>query len=460
MRTHRLAHHLTGAATGLAAVAAVTGLVFALRPVAPVLSLGVLYLLAVVLVAVIWGIPHAFVVSVASMLTFNWFFLPPVHTFALRNSENWVALAVYLATGIVVGELAARSRRRAAEAELRAEEAAFVASAAARLLESGGVQRELRAIASELAGMLSAAKASIEVDSRRKPDDDETAYDLTVGSRSVGRLYVDASARVDPARIARLVPTLGSLLAVTADRERLARRAVETETLRRSDAVKTAILRAVSHDLRSPLTAIRAAAEGLQSRSFELDSDDEAALLGTIGLEARRLDRLVSNLLDLSLLESGTAAPRPEVWTLDGLVGRALDALGGESARVQVALPQDPAAVRVDGAQIERVLVNLLENALRVAESVEIAGGEDGGEALLRIRDDGPGLDERDLERIFDPFERGRSAAGRGSGLGLAIARGFALANGCRLWAESPPGSGATFVLALPRVEVPAGAIV
>jgi signal transduction histidine kinase len=148
------------------------------------------------------------------------------------------------------------------------------------------------------------------------------------------------------------------------------------------------------------------------------------------------------------------------VWTLDGLVGRALDALGGESARVQVALPQDPAAVRVDGAQIERVLVNLLENALRVAESVEIAGGEDGGEALLRIRDDGPGLDERDRERIFDPFERGRSAAGRGSGLGLAIARGFALANGCRLWAESPPGSGATFVLALPRVEVPAGAIV
>src|SRR6266540_7510334 len=145
MRTHhRLAHHLTGAATGLATVAAVTGLVFALRPVAPVLSLGVLYLLAVVLVAVIWGIPHAFAVSVASMLAFNWFFLPPVHTFALRNSENWVALAVYLATGIVVGELAARSRRRAAEAELRAEEAAFVASAAARLLESGGVQRELR----------------------------------------------------------------------------------------------------------------------------------------------------------------------------------------------------------------------------------------------------------------------------------------------------------------------------
>jgi two-component system sensor histidine kinase KdpD len=456
MRNRRLAHHLTGAAVGLVAVAAVTGLVFALRPVAPVLSLGVLYLLAVVLVAVVWGIPHAFAVSVASMLAFNWFFLAPVHTFALRNSENWVALAVYLVTGIVVGELAARSRRRAAEAELRAEESAFVAGFAARLLESGDVQRELRDIATGLERLLGAEKVSIELDSRRKPDEDETAYDLTVGNRSVGRLYVGADAGVESAPLTRLVPVLASLLAVTSDRERLARRAVEAETLRRSDAVKTAILRAVSHDLRSPLTAIHAAAEGLQSGSFELGPDDQTALLGTIGLETRRLDRLVANLLDLSLLESGTAKPRPEVWTLDGLVGRALDGLGGDATRVQVTLLPSPAAVRVDGAQIERVLVNLLENALRFGEAVEVSGREDGDEALLRVRDDGPGLDERDLERIFDPFERGRVPSGRGSGLGLAIARGFAQANGCRLWAESPPGAGAVFVLALPRVEVPA----
>ncbi len=456
MHNRGLAHHVAGAAAGVTAVAATTGLVFALKPVAPVLSLGVLYLLAVVPIAVVWGIPHAFGVSVASMLAFNFFFLPPVHSFALRNSENWVALAVYLVTGVVVAELAARSRRRAAEAELRAQEAAFVADLAARLLESGEVQRELRAIASRLAEVLGASRAWIELDSLRQPEADETVYELTIGNRKVGRLYIDAGARVDPAAAERLAPALASLLAVTSDRERLARRAVEAETLRRSDAVKTAILRAVSHDLRSPLTAIRAAAEGLQSGSFELGPDDQAALLATIGLETGRLDRLVSNLLDLSLLESGTATPRPEVWTLDGLVGRALDALGADAARVHVALPPEPAAVRVDGAQIERVLVNLLENALRIGESVEIGGGEAGDEALLRVLDDGPGLDERDLERIFDPFERGRAPSGRGSGLGLAIARGFAQANGCRLWAESPPGAGAVFVLALPRVEVPA----
>src|SRR6266508_2767146 len=313
MHNRGLAHHVAGAAAGVTAVAATTGLVFALKPVAPVLSLGVLYLLAVVPIAVVWGIPHAFGVSVASMLAFNFFFLPPVHSFALRNSENWVALAVYLVTGVVVAELAARSRRRAAEAELRAQEAAFVADLAARLLESGEVQRELRAIASRLAEVLGASRAWIELDSLRQPEADETVYELTIGNRKVGRLYIDAGARVDPAAAERLAPALASLLAVTSDRERLARRAVEAETLRRSDAVKTAILRAVSHDLRSPLTAIRAAAEGLQSGSFELGPDDQAALLATIGLETGRLDRLVSNLLDLSLLESGTATPRPEV---------------------------------------------------------------------------------------------------------------------------------------------------
>jgi two-component system sensor histidine kinase KdpD len=456
----RLAKAWAGAAAGAVAIAVTTALVYALRPVVPVLSLGALYLLAVVPVAIVWGIPLALGVSIASMLAFNWFFLPPVHTFELRNSENWLALAVYLVTAVVVGELAARSRRRGAEAELRARESAVVAEVAARLLEAGEVQRELRGIAERVAGVLGAARASIELDSRRRPDDDEAAFELAAGGRSVGRLFVDAHSWIDPTAAARLLPAIASVLAVASERERLARRAVEAETLRRSDAVKTAILRAVSHDLRSPLTAIRAAADGLQSRSVDLGPTDQAALLATISAETTRLDRLVSNLLDLSLLETGTATPRPEVWTLDGLVGRALEALGDEAARVEVELPPDPPAVRVDGAQIERVLVNLLENAIRLGGGAEISAGAEDGEAVLHIRDHGPGVAPEELERIFDPFERGRAAAGRGSGLGLAIARGFAQANGCRLEARIPDGGGGCFLLALPQVDVPAEAVV
>jgi two-component system sensor histidine kinase KdpD len=330
------------------AVALVTAVIFGLKTVAPVLSLGVLYVFAVLPVAVVFGLAYALVVSIASMLAFNFFFLPPLHTLALTDSENWVALAVYLVTAVVVSELATRSRRRALAA-------------------------------------------------------------------------------------------------------------VEAETLRRSDAVKTAVLHAVSHDLRSPLTAIRAAGEGLESASLALDEADRADLLETIRLETARLDRLVANLLDLSRLEAGAARPQLELWAIDEVVGRALDALGADAIRVETAMPPEAPLVRVDATQIERVLVNVLENALKLssaADPVELEVASADSEVIVRVRDHGPGLAQEDLERIFEPFEHGPGSR-RGTGLGLAIARGFAQANGCRLWAEPSDGWGASFVLALPGAKAP-----
>ena len=309
-----------GIGLSVAAVAGVTGAIYALRPAAPVLSLGVLYVIAVVTVAVLRGLAYAIPVCVASLLTFNFLFLPPVHTFALRDSANWVALAAYLVTAVVVSELATRSRR-------------------------------------------------------------------------------------------------------------LAREAVEAETLRQSDAVKTAVLRAVSHDLRSPLTAIRAASDGLENPALTLDSSDREALWETIRIEVHRLERLVENLLDLSRLDAGPAVRRPEVWTVDIVLARALEQLGVEADRVTVSLEEPaPLPIRVDAAQIERVLVNLLENALKFSsptDPVSVSASSGAGRVLIRVRDRGPGIVLADRERIFEPFERG-SGEGRGSGLGLAIARGFA----------------------------------
>jgi two-component system, OmpR family, sensor histidine kinase KdpD len=338
-RTRRL----TGVLFSVAAVAVVTGAVYALRPIAPVLSLGVLYVFAVVAVAVVYGLAYAIPVSVASMLTFNFLFLPPLHTFALRDSANWVALAVYLAVAVVVSDLATRSRR-------------------------------------------------------------------------------------------------------------LARQAVEAETLRQSDAVKTAILHAVSHDLRSPLTAIRAASEGLESPALDLTGADREELLETIRIEVRRLERLVENLLDLSRLEAGPTVRRPELWTMDALLARALEQLGRDADRVRVALEPGLPPTQVDAAHIERVLVNLLENALKFSspsDLVDVSAGLESGQVVVRVRDRGPGVMPDDRERIFEPFERG--GLGRGSGLGLAIARGFAEANGghVRLEALGEDG-GSVFVLELP----------
>jgi two-component system, OmpR family, sensor histidine kinase KdpD len=335
--------HAERLAISAAAVAAVTGLVFALDTVAPVLGLLILYLLAVLVVAVLYGLGYAIGVSIASVLVFNFFFLPPLHTLELRESANWVALAVFVVTAVVVSELATRARRRG-----------FAAA--------------------------------------------------------------------------------------------------EAEMLRRSDAAKTAVLHAVSHDLRSPLTAIRVAAGGLESGSLSLGENDRAALLETIRLETVRLERLVANLLDLSRLEAGAAPAHRELWPVDELVSRALETLGADASRVAVTLDRDAPLVSVDAAQLERVLANVLENALRFsspADPVELVVSSTGDDVLVRITDHGPGLDPEGLERIFEPFEHGRGG-GEGTGLGLAIARGFAEANDCRLTAEARPGTGAAFTLALP----------
>jgi K+-sensing histidine kinase KdpD len=354
-----------GVLASVLCLAGVTGLIYAFRGVVPVLSLGVLYLFAVLPVAIGWGLAFAIPVSIASMLAFNFFFLPPRHTFRLEDRENWFALAVYLVTAIVVSELAARARRRAAEAE--------------------------------------------------------------------GRERATAE---------------------------LAEKTVEAEALRRSDAAKTALLRSVSHDLRSPLTAIKAATEGLENTTVRLSAAERAELLAAIRLEAERLDRLVANLLDLSRLEVGAANANPELWSVDELVGRALDALGLDATRVTVSLPDEVPFVDVDAGQIESALVNLFENALKFSApgghvSVALDVGE--GEVIVTVRDQGLGLVPGELESIFEPFHRGSASSGRaGAGLGLAIARGFAQANGGRVWAELGE-RGATFSLALPTVESPIG---
>jgi two-component system, OmpR family, sensor histidine kinase KdpD len=452
------ARSLYGIAFGVAAVGVVTGAIYALRDYAPVLSLGVLYLPAILAVAVLFGLVSAVAVSILSMAAFNFFFLPPLHTLALRDSENWLALGVYLVTAVVVSELATRSRRRAADAGQREREATFLADVAGILLEAEHVQDRLKEVASAAAAVLGLSAARIEVASVRRPEAGEAAADLSVGDRYVGRLFFASTESTEPVVAARVLPALASLLAVALDRERLSRAALEAEALRRSDAIKTAVLRAVSHDLRSPLTAIRAAGEGLDRDDLQLDDRDRAGLLQTITGEAARLERLVTNLIDLSRLEAGAARPRPELWTGDDLVGRALETLGTAADRVTVDLPDEPVAAIVDGAQIERVLVNLIENALKFtssASTVEIEVVAEAGELLIRVRDHGPGIRADDAERIFEPFEQGEGAPS-GSGLGLAIASGFAQANGGRVWSAPADGGGAVFTLAVPATEVPA----
>ncbi len=443
---------LLGVVASAVAVAVVTAAIALLKPHVPVLSLGVLYVFAVLPIAVVWGLRLAIPVSVASMLAFEWFYLPPVHRFSLSNGENWFALAVYLVTAIVVSELAARSRRRAAAAEQRERESAFLARLATDLLRGRSLDEELPAIAGRAADVLGVPSAEIELGAGRRPKD-QAPYPLEAAGRTIGAIYTPADANVDAQR--RFLPALAALLAVAVDRDRLEREALEAETLRRSDLVKTALLRAVSHDLRTPLTGIRTAVGALRNRTLQLTEDDRADLLDTIEVDSERLSRLVGDLLDLSRLEAGGAAPDPELWSLDDLVREAVDALG---ARDRVEIVGEAPLVEVDAAQIQRVLANLIENAIKFSPPgarvlVRITATRK--EAIVRVVDKGPGLPEAELERVFEPFYRRASEHTGGAGLGLAIARGFAAANRGRLWAESRPEQGATFALAVPVVEAP-----
>jgi two-component system, OmpR family, sensor histidine kinase KdpD len=445
-----LARAAAGVAISAALVAAVTGVIFALRGHIPVLALAQLYLFAVIPVAVVWGLVYAVLVSVASMLAFNFFFLPPVHTFTLEDSSNWFALAVFLVTAFVVSDLAARSRRRAGESALLAE-------IAASLLEHGEVSGELDRIAAEAASALQVEKAEIVVGDEVPPGEGER-HPLLAGGRRVGTIVLEGPRQGSAAVRRRLLPALASLLGVAIDREQLAREALEAEALRRSDAAKTAVLRAVSHDLRSPLMAILTSASALAREDLELDRGDERELVATILGEARRLDRLIGNLLDLSRLEAGAAPPQPEVWAVDDLVALALRETGDPGRRIEVDLPEESPTVQADGQQIERVLANLFENALKYSpdgEPVHVQVVRTANRVLVRVIDRGPGVASADRERIFEPFQRSAGDSS-GAGLGLAIARGFAEANGGRVWAESRPGQGATFVLALPAVSAEA----
>ena len=358
----------------------------------PILSLGSLYVFAVLPVAVVWGIALAIPAAVASVLAFNWFFLPPTHTFTLSDSENWLALAVYVVVAVVTSELAVRVRRRATIAEQREREAALLASVATSLLRGEPLEDEIDRISAQVAEVLQVSHARIDLVRWRARRTSSPSAPLSVGGRTIGTLATTSDGELEAAVETRFLPALASLLAVAVDRDELQREALEAETLRRSDVVKTAVLRAVSHDLRSPLTAIQAAASGLANPSLTLGETDRSELVETIGIESARLDRLVGDLLDLSRLQAGAVEPRRELWAVEDLVGLACEeAAAGD--RVVLELPESLPPVDVDAAQVRRVLANLLDNALRVSPEgsiVRVTGEAHDREVILRIADQGP----------------------------------------------------------------------
>lgn len=343
---------------------------YPLKSVAPVVSLSVVYLPAILLLSIVWGLRLALLASVASAVAFNFFYIPPLHRFMIADEQNWVALATFAIVAVISSTVAGTARARAVEAERGREEA-------------------------------------------------------------------------DRA--------LAELAALSRERDRMQAEMVEAEALRRSDDLKTALLRSISHDLRTPLTSIIAGGSALGSET--LTETERAELSEAIVVEGERLSRLVENLLDMSRLEAGKAEPSREQINIAEVLDGARTAVGRPEA-IRVAIDAGLPMVDADAAQLERAFANLLENAVLHGEGrpVSVTSGLQGSEIAIRVVDQGPGIPESEWERIFEPFQRGAANGGRGgSGLGLAIAKGFVEANGGAIAVESLPGQRMGFVVSLPR---------
>ncbi len=472
-----------GALFAAVAVALCTLIVYPLAHVAPVVSLSLVYLPAVLFVSTIWGAGLGICTAVVSAAALNYFHLPPVGHFSLHDGSNWVALAAFVVVASFASSLAELTRARARDALERRQEADLAAEMARLLLRGNSLGEALPTAAARLAAALELTSAAIELEAV-EGDERRLAFPLREGTRRLGTLLVGADAPEGSLRRVqeRVVPALEALLSAALEREALLSGVVETAALRRADTVKTALLRAVSHDLRSPLTAISAAGEAIASPS--LTEPERVEMAAVIAEETRRLSRLVDNLLDLSRLEAGAAEPR-RVWTsLEELIRVAVAEVGAPDGAFSLSIDHELPLVRIDAVQMERALVNVLENARRHSaghpvsvraravhslaagrrapaaspDGPEQAGRIGGDRLIVRIVDRGPGIPSAQLDRVFEPFYRAGAAGGehRGSGLGLAIARGFTESNAGILYAESLPGQGATFVFELPLESPPA----
>lgn len=443
---------VTGALAIATGLVVCTLLIYPLTALTRPASLGVVYLLGVVVVSIFWGLWMGVAMAVLSAAAFNFFHLPPVGHFTIVDSRNWAALGTFLVASVAVSSVSELARRRFDEALRRRAEADLTAEMAGALLACADLEEALTLINRQIAGVFELASARV-VLGERAGDAGCDAIALPAGGERVGTLLIPAATRQHTrARIGRaVVPPLSVVLQAARERERLAAEAVKAEGLRRSEAVKTAVLRAVSHDLRTPLTAMITAGAAVRAAGITAAERDE--LGGLVQQEGTRLARLIDDLLDLSRLEANAASPQLAECSVEEVIDSAL-ASQPAAADLDVQVADDLKPVRADFVQLERAVANILENAVRYSgdRPVVVRARERDDQVTIRISDHGPGISPADQARIFEPFYRGAQTEHAGSGLGLAIARGFVETNGGQIRVESAAGRGSVFVIEIPTV--------
>jgi len=439
----------------------------ALLPFRDVLTLNTIllaYLLGVVASSLVGGLAPAVATALLASLLANFWFVPPVGTFTIAEPENAFAIVVFVLVGSVIASIVDLSAARAQRASRNAAEASVLASLSAGVLRRQDGVRAVLEQARETFGMSSAALFELGADGRplvvevsganppRTPDRADVSVDAGPG------LTLSLSGSPLAASDRRLLDAFAAQTGAVLERNRLAVRAADAVRLRETDAVRTALLAAVSHDLRTPLAGIKASITTLLDPDLPLSDSDRVALLHDAADSADRLDSLVANLLDLSRIQTGAVRPRLEPTSLDEVLQRALRGIPVDA--VDDETDDSLALMLTDGGLLERCVANLVENGVRHSPAgcpVRLSAAVVPGARLqLRIADKGPGVPEPDRDRMFEPFQRlGDVPAGSGVGLGLAVARGLAQAVGATVDAEDTPGGGLTMVVSVPLAPSP-----
>lgn len=505
-------------ALAAAVVAGVTVVIGAVESVSHVSNVANLYVIVIAVLASRRGLFPAVVASVLAFLVFDWFFIPPLHVFTVDDPSEYVALVTLLVTSVIIGQLLAHARKQAEEARSlqRQTQLLYELSQAtlsnpdpftvyplalwrlneglgvvgSRLLLRAGADLHVAATAGAVPPLADEASWLQRVGEEGRPlavfayqktnvrvgrELDLTAQEslLPNGERLV-QLYVPlrvlsglegvliVGERKDgatlPAKDRQLLLAFANQLAIAVERQTFAEQQARARALEESDRLKTALISSVSHELKTPLAAIKLSATTLLDDSVGPDEGLRREVAESINRETDRLTRLVSNLLDVSRLEGGALRPQIECVSIADVVADVLDRMEPmlESHDVRVEIPDDPPATPMDFVQISQVLTNLLDNALRYAPvhaSISISAAVVREQLRVTVFNEGSRIPRPDLDRLFDKFYRLSTLPG-GIGLGLSIARGIVEAHGGRIWAENVGHRGVAFTFTLPSPHV------
>jgi two-component system sensor histidine kinase KdpD len=437
------------------------------------------YLLAILAVSAVWGLAVSVFMSLAATLAYNYFFLPPVGTFTISDPQNWVALFTFLVTSVLASDLATRARNQAAEANRRRREVERLYGFSQRLLSAGNPIELLNAIPRQIVETFEVGAAAMFLVDKQKmyrsgmilPQLDVDDLKAVIAREDLlideGRAVCFAPLRLGsgilgsvgisgPVLSRQSLEALGTLIAVAIERAHAIELVGKTEAAREGERLKSALLDAIAHDFRTPLTSMKASVTSLLSGP-KLDEGQRNDLLNVINEECDRLNRLVGEAAEMARLEAGDVKLQLEPLPVGELISTALDTckgvLGGRPIQMDIKNPNS--RVSADLARAREVLVHLIENANLYSspdQPITISTEEKGDFVIFNVADRGPGIGDAELGLIFDKFYRGTDQRYRvqGTGMGLPIARAIVEAHGGTINAISQLGHGSVFSFSLP----------